>query len=249
VNRSRHRANGTDRASSRLRSAAAYISPGVGPAHQIVTIPPRRDGEITMPARMPDGRPLIGTVVRLNAVRPSDAADLFVALDDERIWQSGYNGGPTSRPTTAQQLAHRFPERAERVQYVVRLVADSEFGAAGTVVGTSSLGDVVLADERLHLGWTAYSPAVWGTAVNPECKLLMLGHAFDDCGFGRVEIQTDAINHRSQAAIAKLGAVREGVLRRHKVRGDGTFRDTVVFSILSAEWPAVAQRLRDRIQG
>lgn len=202
-----------------------------------------------MPARMPDGRPLTGSVVRLDAVRPSDAADLLRALDDQRIWAAGYNGGPASRPATVQQLAHGFPEPAERVQYVVRLAADSKLGAAGTVVGTSSLGEVVLADERLQLGWTAYSPTVWGTAVNPECKLLMLGHAFDDCGFGRVKIQTDAVNHRSQAAIAKLGAVREGVLRRHKVRGDGTFRDTVVFSILATEWPQVADRLRARIAG
>ncbi len=109
----------------------------------------------------------------------------------------------------------------------MRLVADGSLGAAGTVVGTSSLGDQSLADERIHLGWTAYSPAVWATAVNPECKLLLLGHAFDDCGFGRVKIQTDVINTRSQSAIARLGAVREGVLRRHQVRADGTFRDTV----------------------
>lgn len=213
------------------------------------TIPSQRDGEITMPARMPDGRPLIGTVVRLDAVRPSDAADLFRALDDERIWAGGYNGGPASRPATAQQLADGFPKLTERVQYVVRLAVESVLGAAGTVVGTSSLGEVVLADERAHLGWTAYSPTVWGTTVNPECKLLMLRHAFEDCGFGRVKIQTDAINHRSQTAIAKLGAVREGVLRRHKVRGDGTFRDTAVFSILSQEWPAVRQGLWDRIPG
>jgi RimJ/RimL family protein N-acetyltransferase len=202
-----------------------------------------------MAARMPDGRPLTGSVVRLDAVRPEDADDLFRALDDEQVWAAGYNGGPASRPATAGQLADGFPKPTERVQYVVRLAVESVLGAAGTVVGTSSLGEVVLADERAHLGWTAYSPTVWGTTVNPECKLLMLRHAFEDCGFGRVKIQTDAINLRSQAAIAKLGAVREGVLRRHKARGDGTFRDTVVFSILAAEWPAVAQRLRDRIAG
>jgi RimJ/RimL family protein N-acetyltransferase len=86
----------------------------------------------------------------------------------------------------------------------------------------------------------------WGTAVNPEAKLLMLAHCFDDCGFGRVKIQTDALNHHSQAAIAKLGAQREGVLRRHTKRADGSFRDTVVFSILRDEWPQVRLRLEAR---
>ena len=98
--------------------------------------------------------------------------------------------------------------------------------------GTSSLAEWDLVNERVHLGWTAYGPPWWGSAVNPACKLAMLGHAFDDCGFGRVKIQTDLINTRSQAAIAKLGATREGVLRRHVLRADGSWRDTVVFSIL-----------------
>jgi RimJ/RimL family protein N-acetyltransferase len=128
--------------------------------------------------------------------------------------------------------------------YVVRAI-DGD-GGRGRIVGTSSLGDVDLANERVHLGWTAYSPEVWGTSVNPVCKLLLLGHAFDDCGFGRVKIQTDGINLRSQAAIAKLGATREGVLRRHTKRADGSFRDTVVFSVIRDEWPAVRAGLEAR---
>ena len=121
--------------------------------------------------------------------------------------------------------------------------------AAGGVLGTTSLGDTVLAHARTHFGWTAYTPAVWGTAVNPECKLLLLTHAFEECGFGRVKIQTDAINLRSQAAIAKLGASREGVLRRHMLRPDGTTRDTVVFSVTIEDWPAVRAALRTRVGG
>jgi RimJ/RimL family protein N-acetyltransferase len=85
--------------------------------------------------------------------------------------------------------------------------------------------------------------------VNPACKLLLLAHAFDDCGFGRVKIQTDLDNTRSQAAIARLGATREGVLRRHMRRADGTFRDTVVFSLLKDEWPGVRTRLLARLDG
>ncbi|MDQ2848826.1 MAG: GNAT family N-acetyltransferase [Actinomycetota bacterium] len=200
-----------------------------------------------MTARMPDGRPLVGPILRLDPATANDADELFTLLDDERIWAADYSGGPANKPTSPAQCAERIPDRAERIQYVARLIADSPLGGAGTVVGTSSLGDFSLVDERAHLGWTAYAPAVWGTAVNPACKLLLLGHCFDDCGFGRVKIQTDTINTRSQAAIAKLGAQREGVLRRHMAKPDGSWRDTVVFSVLVDEWPRVADGLRARI--
>ncbi len=200
-----------------------------------------------MTARMPDGRSLVGPIVRLDLATAEDAGELFSLLDDERIWAAGYNGGPPNRPTSPAQCAEDIPDPAERIQYIARLVADSPLGSAGTVVGTSSLGDFSLVDERAHLGWTAYAPAVWGTAVNPACKILLLGHCFDDCGFGRVKIQTDSINTRSQAAIAKLGAQREGVLRRHMAKPDGSWRDTVVFSVLVDDWPEVAARLQCRI--
>ena len=201
---------------------------------------------------LPDRRPLVGSFVRLDPVAVTDAAGLFAALDDPRVYAAGFGGGPAGRPATVADTARWLQAAAtdhRRVAaYTVRALIDGPAGPAGTIVGTSSLGDVSLADERIHLGWTAYSPAVWGSAVNPECKLLLLSHAFDDCGFGRVKIQTDNLNARSQAAIAKLGAVREGVLRRHQVRADGSFRDTVVFSILRGEWPGVRDGLFDRLR-
>ncbi len=212
-----------------------------------------------MSATAPDARPLVGGVVRLDPTVDDDAASLFEALDDPMVYAFGYGGGPAGRPTDVEgmrattlaavrdrDLGPRHP--SYRVAYTVRLVADTELGAAGTVVGTTSLGDVVLTDERAHIGWTGYGPRWWGGPVNPECKLLLLQHAFDDCGLGRVKLQTDLLNERSQAAIAKLGATREGVLRRHKRRADGTFRDTVVFSILAQEWPGVRSALQARLR-
>jgi RimJ/RimL family protein N-acetyltransferase len=198
--------------------------------------------------RLPTGQPLVGPVVRLDASVPEDTAALFAALDDDRVYAKAYNGG--RRPESPVELAGWIAAAGEdgRAMYTARLVADSDLGASGTVVGTSSLGDASLPHRRIHLGWTAYAPAAWGTAINPACKLLLLGHAFDDCGFERVKIQTDSINTRSQAAIAKLGATREGVLRHHQRRADGSWRDTVVFSILAAEWPGVRERLRQRIE-
>lgn len=195
-------------------------------------------------ALMPGGRPLVGRHLRLDPSIPDDAAGLFEALDHDEVWAAGYAGGPSGRATGPDSWV-RAMERAvaeHRAMYTVRL-------ADGRVVGTSSLGDTVLEHERTHLGWTAYAPAVWGGVVNPECKLLLLAHAFDDCGFGRVKIQTDLINLRSQAAIAKLGATREGVLRRHMVRPDASTRDTVVFSILADEWPQVRAGLQARVGG
>ncbi len=91
-----------------------------------------------------------------------------------------------------------------------------------------------------------YGSRWWGTQVNPETKLLLMTHCFEDCGYGRVKIQTDVLNTRSPAAIAKLGAHREGVTRRDMKREDGSFRDSVVFSVLRDEWPDVKQRLEHR---
>jgi N-acetyltransferase len=205
----------------------------------------------------PDGRALVGRHVRLDAASAADAPELFVALDDERVWAAGYGGGPGGRPrdaaATRRILATSVEAamRRQRQAYVVRLATDLAEGdgaaPAGTVVGTTSLGDWDLTNERAHIGWTAYGPSWWGGNVNAECKLLLLGHAFDDCGFGRVKLQTDLLNKRSQAAIARLGATREGVLRRHQKRADGTFRDTVVFSVLVDEWPGVRAALLARL--
>ena len=205
-----------------------------------------------MTALAPDGRPLIGSVVRLDRTVATDADELFSALDDARVFAFGFGGGPAGRPADLAAMRSLVLSTVTdtsrgRVAYTVRLVADSPLGSSGTVVGTSSLGDPSLPDERIHLGWTGYTPAVWATAVNPECKLLLLTHCFEVCGFGRVKIQTDLLNARSQAAIARLGAVREGVLRRYQVRADGTFRDTVVFSILASEWPVAKAGLLARL--
>lgn len=124
--------------------------------------------------------------------------------------------------------------------YAVRTLAD------GRVVGTSSLHDLVLAHRRVELGSTVFHPEARGTVANPASKRLMLQHAFDS-GIVRVEIITDAVNARSQAATAKLGAVREGLLRRHKTTWTGRVRDTVMFAITDEDWPGVRAGLDERL--
>lgn len=177
-------------------------------------------------------------------LRPSvraDAADLLSALREPKVFAGAYHGGAPFADVNEVAEWIDAARTTGRLMYTVSLVA-------GRVVGTTSLGDIDRRNRAAHVGWTAYSPDVWGTAVNPECKLLLLSQVFDAWAFERVKIQTDAINTHSQAAIAKLGAVREGVLRHHRVRADGSWRDTVVFSILADEWPTVRAGLERRLQ-
>jgi N-acetyltransferase len=193
-------------------------------------------------ATAPDGRPLVGRTVRLDPAVDADGDALFAALDFDDVWAMHY-GGSQGRPSRAGGWSRAIAKAGEdsRVMYVVRAVDD------GKVIGTTSIGDIDVDNEKAHIGWTAYTPAVWQSAVNPECKLLLLTHCFEECGLGRIKLRTDILNVRSQAAIAKLGATREGVARRHIKRADGTWRDSVVYSVIIDDWPRVKSGLETRL--
>lgn len=199
----------------------------------------------TFPAR----EPLLGLTLRLDPLTREDVEPLHEVYRDPACYTQGYVMHPPSASLddTRRTVTERLGLGGGHTAYTARLVEDGPLGPAGTVVGTSSLGDIALPHERIHLGWTLWGHRWWGTRVNPEAKYLMLRHAFEDCGFGRVQLQTDLLNGRSQAAITKLGATREGVLRRHTRRADGSFRDTVVYSILREEWPTVRAGLEARL--
>lgn len=117
--------------------------------------------------------------------------------------------------------------------------------AANAAVGSTRFGDISLADDRLEIGWTWIAPSHQRTAINTEAKLLQLTYAFEILGADRVALKTDARNERSQRAIERLGAVREGALRHHIRMPDGLRRDTVYYSILADEWPRVRARLEE----
>jgi len=201
----------------------------------------------------PTGDPLVGRVVRLDVMRPEDVEGLFAVYSDPVVYTQGYAMAlPPASPAVLQPLVTtaidaRQRDGTGRTAYTIRLVEDSPLGAAGTIVGTSSLGDVDTKREHVHLGWTMYASRWWGSTVNPESKFLLLAHAFETCGFGRVKLQTDVINTRSRAAILKLGASFEGITRRDIRRADGTWRDSAVYSILIDEWPAIRAALRSRL--
>ena len=196
--------------------------------------------------------------MRLDLLVEDDAVGLHACFADPAAYTHGYamHAAPTDLPGMRALLRRRFlagqgladGRGGGRTAYAVRMLADSDLGPRGTLVGTSALLEADLANESVHLGSTFYGRRWWGTAVNPEVKLLLLTHAFEDCGYGRVKIQTDLLNTRSQAAVERLGAVREGVFRRHLRREDGSFRDTVVYSVLAAEWPAVRAGLEARLR-
>lgn len=195
----------------------------------------------------PEGTVLSGDLVEVTRLDPQDhatVAGLFSALDHDDVWRH-VAGRPSSPEAYAETL--RSALASGRMPWVLRLRHDHAGLSGGSVVGTSSYLEVSVSDARLEIGSTAYTPAVWGTAVNPEVKLLLLGHAFDTLGAGRVQLKTDVRNQRSQRAIDRLGATYEGTLRRYQRRADGTVRDTVVFSVTAEEWPRVRDGLRQRL--
>jgi len=201
-----------------------------------------------MTARVPEPAVQVGRFVRIEPLTEADFGELYEAIGQPEVFAGGYGGGPEGLPHDIDGFrrfaAGYFSTAGGNQPYVVRLHGGAD---DGRVVGTSTLGDFDLPSEHAHLGWTAYDPRVWGTAVNVDTKLLMLALAFDN-GFGRVKIQADERNARSRAAIAKLGATFEGLVRRDKRRADGTWRTTALFSIIVEEWPEVREALEARLE-
>jgi RimJ/RimL family protein N-acetyltransferase len=201
---------------------------------------------IFMTASRPAPAVLNGQFIQLVPLTHAHLPELYNAIGHEIVFAGGYGGGPAGyRGTVAGFVAWAvdyLPWTAGNV-FGVRIKGGPH---DGQLVGTTTLADFNLALEHTHLGWTAYDPRVWGTQVNAEAKLLMLGHAFDS-GFGRVKIQADARNERSRAAISGIGATFEGIVRRDSPRADGSWRDTAVFSVIIDDWPRVRSILEERL--
>jgi uncharacterized protein len=225
---------------------------GIVPMHTAVGVAEPADG-VTVPApayvttagarkssRWLDGAELVGSHVRMRPLTVTDAPELLAALDDPEAWPHMTVPRPTG-PHEWVALAEAAVADRERLAWVQRDVT------TGEVVGTTSYYGVNEATESLVIGWTMVARPWWRTAVNTETKLLLLTRAFETLGAGRVEFQVDIRNGRSHVAVERLGATREGVLRRHKKRGDGTWRDSVIFSITVDDWPTVRNGLASRL--
>jgi N-acetyltransferase len=187
---------------------------------------------------------LAGTFVTLEPLEERHAADLFSAMQDEEVCR--YLAW--SPPTRIEETLAFVREARELMARRQSIVFAQVWNATGRTIGSTRLLDVRPADRQVEIGSTFLARDYWRTPANTESKLLLLSYCFETLGCVRVALKTDGRNVGSQKAIARLGAVREGVLRKHmNVRGYQ--RDTVYFSILAEEWPAVKHRLRARLAG
>jgi len=185
---------------------------------------------------------LEGHGMRLEPLTPAHAKDLGAAATDGKLWELWYTGVPSpesaesyvAEALAGQQAGHMHP-------WVVRELTTNK------IIGSTRYHDIVAAIDRVEIGYTWYGASWQRSHVNTSCKLLLLAHAFDTVGCAVVGLRTDNFNFNSQRAIAALGAHKDGVIRHHAARKDGTARDSVMFSILRAEWPDVKRHLTARL--
>lgn len=187
-----------------------------------------------------DVRPvtLTGRLVQLEPLSLDHVDGLCEQGLDPALWR----WIPTGVSTPAEMQAYVEAALAEQARgqalpFVIRELS------SGRIVGNTRFGNISAADRRLEIGWTWVAASHQRTGVNTEAKTLLLTHAFETLGAHRVELKTDALNEKSRNAIARIGAVQEGIFRRHMVCASGRVRDTVYFSIIDSEWPAVKARL------
>ena len=185
---------------------------------------------------------LTGDLVTLEPLGPEHHDALVAAASDGRLWEHWYTAVP-SPDGMAADIESRLAMQAAgtMLPFVVRRLSD------GVVVGESTYCNVEAEVPRVEVGYTWTAQSAQRTGVNAESKLLLLTHAFEELGCLAVEFRTHWHNHQSRTAIARLGAKQDGVLRNHRRMPDGSLRDTVVFSILDTEWPAVRSGLLHRL--
>lgn len=179
----------------------------------------------------------------LEPLAAGDADALFAAADSPELFRY------LSEPLASLADHRAYVQRALDAQavgsalpFLIRL------RAGGEVIGSTRFAAIEPAHRRAEIGWTWIAARVQRTAVNTECKRLLLGHGFDQMQLDRIEFKTDLLNARSRTAIERIGATQEGIFRRHMIMPDGRIRDTVYFSILRQEWPAVRAALDARLQ-
>jgi RimJ/RimL family protein N-acetyltransferase len=186
----------------------------------------------------PEPVTLEGHGVRLEPLTPDHADGLIAAATDGKLWELWFTSVPAPADT-AKYIADALAGQHEghMLPWAVRDLA------TGTIVGSTRYHDIVPSVDRVEVGYTWYSAGRQRSHVNAACKLLLLTHGFETLGCRLVGFRTDNFNFRSQRAIEALGAKKDGVLRHHFRRRDGTVRDTVMYSILASEWPDVRRHL------
>lgn len=180
--------------------------------------------------------------IRLEPLHPDHREALLAAAADGELWNLWFTGVPDADRIDAYlDAAFAGQREGHMLPWAVRDLA------SGRIVGTTRYHDIVAAIDRVEIGYTWYAASHQRSALNTTCKLMLLEHAFDTLGCAVVGLRTDNFNFRSQRAIEALGAKKDGVIRHHFARRDGSVRDSVLYSILRHEWPDVRRHLQARL--
>ena len=191
----------------------------------------------------PQPAALEGHGVRLEPLQASHEADLVKAASDGKLWELWFTTVPEPEKTRAYvEAALKGQAEGTMLPWAVRDLK------SGAIVGSTRYHDIIAPADRVEIGYTWYAKRMQRSHVNSACKLLLFSHAFDKLGCKVVGLRTDNFNFRSQRAIEALGAKKDGVVRHHWPRRDGTIRDTVMYSVLVAEWADVKRHLETRLK-
>ncbi|MDF2725194.1 MAG: N-acetyltransferase [Paenibacillus sp.] len=191
---------------------------------------------------MLDDVTLTGRHVELVPLEMKHIEELWAAGADPLIW-TYLPVAVSSREQIAGIVTEALREKAAGTQFPFAVVDKVQ----GVVVGSTRYLNISLANRGLEIGWTWYSPSVWRSHVNTECKYLLLRHGFESLNLVRVQFKADSRNERSNRAIRRLGAIHEGVIRKERILHDGYIRDANLYSILEEEWPAVKRRFETEL--
>jgi RimJ/RimL family protein N-acetyltransferase len=185
---------------------------------------------------------LTGTKVVLEPLSLEHADGMISAVKDGELWNLWYTSIPSPEKVEDYiKTALSMRENAGAMPFIIREKGSKK------IIGCTRYFNVDEDNHRLEIGYTWYSESYQRTSINTECKYLLLSHAFEKLDAIAVEFRTHWHNHKSRAAIARLGAKQDGILRNHTRSADGAYRDTVVFSIINVEWPAVKQSLQFKL--
>lgn len=173
-------------------------------------------------------------VVQLRSIERRDVEGIIEAANDPKIWVH-MSDTLLTHEAVLQYVEKALKEHESDQSYKLVIISKK----TSQIIGSTTLFDISMEHKHLEIGYTWINPAYWRTNINTNCKYLMLSHCFEELGLHRVQIKTDHENIRSQKAIERLGATKEGTLRNHMIRKDGTIRHTVMYSIIREEWPGV----------
>lgn len=183
---------------------------------------------------------LCGSGLRLEPLAPAHAAGLAAAAADGELWRLRVTGVPHANEA-GRYIERALAMRAQGSRLAFAVLEE----ASGRVLGSTSYHDIMPEIRRVEIGYTWYARSVQRSHVNTSCKLMLLQHAFETLDCGVVGWRTDNFNMASQRAIERLGAKKDGVIRHHALRRDGTVRDTVMYSVVAGEWPEIKAHLQD----